>query len=150
MKNRNGFSSVAGGAIERIRYIADDALSSENSGSARKRLLEELCFHEETLRRAFDFRKENGPVMSAADSDSYFSEKLCGMISFAKMAVDPTENDVGYLPGKIADNVDHYSYLVAKLVAADWKSRSGRPASDRTIKESSFDNREAMKRLVNR
>lgn len=149
MTLKNKFSPVSGDSIERIKIISFTFLNQNIPVPARDRLIKELAFHEETLRAAFDFRKENGPALSIADSDSYFSEKLSGMLSFAEMAVDPAKREA-YPTKQIVENINHYSYIVAKLVAADWTSTASRPASDLAIKNSSFDNREALTRLVNR
>ncbi|AXX98336.1 hypothetical protein [Profundibacter amoris] len=150
MRQQNGYSLVAERAIERVRQIADDATRENLSVAARDRLIQELGFHRETLEQAFSFRKQHGPAMSMADSDTYFSEKLGGMISFAEMAVEPERHGGNYSKDKTLDNIGHYSYLVARLVAANWNSISRRPKSDKTLKESSFEHREAMERLVNR
>ena len=149
MKSANGFSLVAQRANERIRQIARDALGGNAVGDAKHRLLEELLFHEETLKQAFRFRKENGPSLGDADSDAYFSEKLTAEVSFVQMAIDPSQRG-GYATEKIIENVDHYSYLVARLVAAKWGSRAEKPATDLAIRDSSFDNREALARLASR
>ena len=150
MARRNGFSRVSERAIQRILQIVSDVSEEEPCESAHNRLLEEIRFHKETLKTAFEFRKSHGPELSIADSDNYFSEKLGGFISFAEMAVDPSLHGGNYSSEKIEDNVNHYSYLVAKLVAANWFSRATRPVSDMSLKESSFENRDALERLVNR
>jgi hypothetical protein len=46
--------------------------------------------------------------------------------------------------------VNHYSYLVAQLVAAEWVGRSARPATEKAVKGASFQNEEALRRLANR
>ena len=150
MKEQNGYSLVAERAIERVSQIADDATRGNLSSAAKNRLIQELDFHRETLMKAFSYRKQHGPAMSMADSDTYFSEKLGEMISFAEMAVDPGRHSGGYSKDTTIDNIRHYSYLVARLVAANWNSISRRPKSDKTLKEASFENREALARLLNR
>ena len=150
MKSRNEYSVVSERAIKRVLEIVDDALGLELPSFVKSRWLDELKFQKATLEKAFAFRKSHGPRMSIADSDAYFSEKLGNMISFAEMAVDPELHGGGYSQQKISESVHHYSFLVSKLVVAKFQSRSSRPASDRAIKEASYDNRDALERLVNR
>ena len=150
MKNQNGYSLIAGRAISRVRQIVDDVMNRESAPEVKDRLLEELKFHKNTLDLAFEFRKSHGPEKSVADTDVYFREKLGSMLSFAEMAIDPNMHGGGYSKEKISDNVSHYSHSVAKLVVADWISQSMRPVSDISIKDSSFENRDALKRLVSR
>ncbi|HHB83755.1 MAG TPA: hypothetical protein ENK61_09855 [Devosia sp.] len=150
MRKQNDFSILARHAIDSVREIVAVSLDFEFSDIIQNRLLEEIRFHKETLERAFEFRKTNGPKGDIVDSDVYFREKLGSMISFAEMGVDANQHGGGYSPDKISENVEYYSFLVAKLVVAKWESHSKRPVTDIVLKESSFDNREALQRLVNR
>lgn len=149
MRSLNEFSSVAGSSIERVQDIGVIFASLRLPEEAKKRIEAELKCHEDTLIAAFEFRKSNGPELGPADSQGYFREKLRSMMSFARLVVRHEERD-GYSAEKINDNISHYSYLVAKLVAAEWTSKARRPRTDKTIRESSFDNRDALSRLVNR
>jgi hypothetical protein len=143
------FAPVAAAAISRVQEIASELADVELPKEAQDRALEEIDFHAATLRQAFKYRQEFGPPLGGADSESYFSEKLTGMTSFARMAIDPALRG-GYEPNRIVDNVHHYSYLVSNLVAAPWQSRSKRPVSDRILKRSSSEHRDALKRLADR
>ncbi len=104
---------------------------------------------EQTLEAAFEYRKAWGPKLGPADSGNYFREKLNGFINFTRLALVPRERG-NYTAQKIIENVDHYSYLVAKLVAAEWGSRARKPVSDKTIRKSSFENRDVLQRLADR
>ena len=146
---KNAFSVLASRALQRIAQIAEDALAHDLPAEGRKRMTEELEFQKGTLETAFEFRKAHGPALGDADSASYFKEKLGSLISFAGMAVDPSSRE-RFGPTKISEHIFHYSYLVAKLVSADLKTSYRRPASTRAIKEASFDNRDALQRLVDR
>lgn len=105
--------------ITRIEAIANKYAEMDIPDYARSRLCDEIETHRETLEIAFEDRKQHGPALGGADSDTYFQEKLSGLTIFAKMAVDPEQRE-GYDPQKIKENVGHYAYLVSDLVAADW------------------------------
>lgn len=109
---------VARSALNRITQIADDCCESDLSAASVKRFIAEIDFHKNTMKMAFEDRKKNGPELGPADSDSYFSEKLTGLTSFADMAVDVGRRE-GYQPEKITENVAHYGYLVRGLAALD-------------------------------
>lgn len=149
MPQANDFSRVATDSIARLRDIVERFSTSPLPDEASRRLLAEIRQHEETLQAAFCYRKANGPALGGADSDAYFSEKLGALVDFVRMSVDPTLRG-GFTPSEISENVAHYSYLVARLVVADWASRSRRPVSDKTLKESGFEHREALLRLASR
>ena len=149
MERTSEFAPIAAAAIDRVQVLALNLLHFDLPKQAQDRALEELEFHAETLRRSFSYRKEFGPPLGSADSDAYFSEKLTGMIEFARMAICPALRG-GYDSNRIAENVQHYSYLVSDLVAAPWKSRSKRPASDRILKRASSEYRDALQRLADR
>ncbi len=144
MRRSNDFSEVAGSAIERIRDLATRFVDRRLPREAMDSLSAELECHRQTLEQAFEFRKIHGPARSGADSDVYFREKLGAMIDSAKMAIDP-ELRGGFTGEKILENLDHYAYLTEDLVGAVWHSKTAQ-----TLKESSFDNRDALKRLANR
>ena len=149
MAHGNAFSAVASDALRRVRDIVDRFVGHEVPVEARERLLDELKLHETTLARAFRFRQRNGPPLGPADTEAYFSEKLAALSSFARMALTP-EARGGFGSEEIVEGVSHYSYLVARLVAARWESRSRRPAADRIIRETAFEHREALARLADR
>ena len=145
----NTYSPLAESAIDRVRQITNETVTSSLAPECRKRFLEELKFHGDTLKSAFEYRKLHGPERSMADSDAYFREKLGALLSFAQMAVDPALRE-DYSPLKIVDNVSHYSYLVAKLTATSVRSTTTRPATEKALSESSYEHHDALKRLVNR
>lgn len=145
MRITNAFSTVSSSVIARVRNIAEEFVAVNLPAEARSALLDELNQHEKSLLAAFDYRKKHGPERGGADSDVYFKENLGGMISFVRLAVDPATRG-GYTPGKIVENVDHYAYLVARLLVAEWKGSSSR----KVLKGASIDNSEALKRLANR
>lgn len=149
MKQENAFSAYCAGAIERVREITAEFIEWNGPADVASRALSELKFHEDTLRRGFKFRKRHGPELGMADSDAYFSEKVVGMMSFAAMSIDQSQRG-GYSADKIVENVDHYSYLVARMVVAAWTGRSRRPATDKAIRSASFEHSDALKRLVDR
>ena len=149
MSRKNQFSPVARDCIERVRDLAEQFNRRKLPMEARKRVLLELELHQSTLQEAFHYRRKHGPTLGGADSENYFNEKLGGMMEFARMAVSPQERG-GYTPEKIIENLSHFSHRVAQLVAADWSSRSRRPVSDTTLKDSSFEHREALQRLATR
>ncbi|RYG93175.1 hypothetical protein EU803_03475 [Loktanella sp. IMCC34160] len=149
MRKENEYSPVAQSTLERLRDLASELLNAKIAPEARDRIAAELDLHEATLNDAFAYRQKHGPELGAADSLGYFREKLCGAMSFVRMAVGIDERG-GYSDEKIIDNIDHYSFLVSRLLAVNWSSRSARPKTDRVIRESSFDNREALQRLVDR
>ncbi len=144
MQRSNAFSEVAGAAIERIRELANRFVDRRLPREAVESLSAELECHRQTLEQAFEFRKIHGPARSMADSDVYFGEKLGAMIEYARMAIDP-ELRGSFTGEKILEHLNHYAYLTENLVAAVWHSKT-----DQTLKESSFDNRDALKRLANR
>jgi len=146
---KNSYSLVASSALRRIGQIVGDARIRDIPEVGRERMLAELDFHRETLEIAFEFCKEHGPVGSNGHSSIYFREKLGSLISFARLAIDPSSRN-GYGMEEICENVRQYSYVVGKLVAADLTSLSRRPASERTILEASEDNRNALQRLANK
>ena len=101
---KNGFSPLTESAIDRIIQIAQENADADLLTTIRQRYSEELKFHEETLRRAFEYRKQKGPRLGPADSDAYFGEKLTALISFADMAINPELRE-NYTALKLVDNV---------------------------------------------
>lgn len=149
MSHSNDYSVLALPAIKRLQDISKLKLTQVPS-EVFSRLNEEIKFHEETLEFAFKYRTTHGPRLGQADSEVYFREKLSSLITFTEMAVDPLAHGGNYSKEKVIDNVNHYSHLVSKLVAVSWSSLSSKPASDKAIKDSAFENYDALKRLVDR
>jgi hypothetical protein len=149
LSNSNAFSIVASDAVARLRELSTTFVESELPEEALSCLLEEMAALEKTLEAAFEYRKVWGPKLGQADSSAYFREKLTGFLSFVRMAIVPRERG-NYTAQKIIENVDHYSYLVAELVSAEWGSRARKPVSDKAIRKSSFENRDVLQRLADR
>lgn len=149
MAGGNQFSPVATDSIARIRDIAKRFSDHDLPVEAIDRLLSEVSLHEVTLRKSFEFRKDHGPRLTNADTDAKFSEKLAGLTSFARMAIDKGLR-VDYERSKINENIDHYSFFVAKLTCAEWHPRSRRPVSEKAIRDASVEYSDALKRLANR
>ncbi|MEM0978363.1 MAG: hypothetical protein AAGJ34_12575 [Pseudomonadota bacterium] len=153
MQNRTNFATnfpkISTSAISRIREISSEFGDSHLSEDEETSLLRELYAHKKTLLSAFSQRQRFGDSLKLPESKAHFDEKLTGLVSFSRLALIRRERG-NYQLDKILDNIDHYSYAVAKYLRAEWKSKSKRPASDLAIKKTTIVYDSELKRLADR